>query len=257
MIQLSNKRLVAFLHDVIMIPIAWLGAYWLRFNLDVVPEQYLTPGLYLLPFVIIIQSGFFWYFGLYRGVWRYASIPDLMRIGKAVFFAALTGLLIYIWIHIPRSILPLYSILLVALLSGPRLLFRWFKDHKLAYKPGQRVLIAGAGHAGEQLIRDLLRAPDGDYLPVAFIDDDPDKKGREIHGIRILGTIDQLPKLVPELAIELVLIAIPSANHHEMKRLVEYCEQANVMFKTLPTTVDVISGKVSINDLREVSIEDL
>ena len=151
----------AFAHDLTMIPIAWLLAYWIRFNLGDIPVDYLYPGLTALMFVVPIQILAYWRFGLYRGMWRFASMADMMRIGKATLLgSALLVVTLFIFTRlqgIPRSVLILYPIILVLLLGGPRFIYRWFKDHRLKPIHGKRVLIIGAGSAGEMLARDLLK----------------------------------------------------------------------------------------------------
>ena len=119
-----RSRGAAFTHDLLMIPIAWLGAYWLRFNLENIPEPYLSQALAMLPVVIVVHVGVFLYFGLYRGVWRFASIPDLIRISKAVAAAVvLSAVAIFLltrMVDVPRAVVPLHALLLLALLTGPR-----------------------------------------------------------------------------------------------------------------------------------------
>ncbi|HEC05613.1 MAG TPA: hypothetical protein ENJ12_02065, partial [Thiolapillus brandeum] len=185
------NRGMAFLHDLLMIPLAWLGAYILRFNLEAVPDWFWQQALNSLLLVIPVQAAVFWVFGLYRGVWRFASLPDMIRIGKSV----LSGLLIItllLWLTrdfngIPRSVPVLYGILLMIFLSLPRMVYRFIKDQGARSKSAQRVLVVGAGSAGEMLVRDLLRDPERAYLPLAFVDDDASKRGREIHGVRVMG----------------------------------------------------------------------
>ncbi len=244
-----------------MIPIAWLGAYWLRFNLDSIPEPFFSKALLVLPVVVVTQGFVFWYFGLYRGVWRFASLPDLARILKAVFVglsvAAVAIFLMTRMQGIPRSVLPLYGLLLVGCLCGPRIVYRWVKDQQIYLGSEQRVLIVGAGSAGEMLVRDLLRDPSQGYVPVGFVDDDRSKKGREIHGVRVRGKCKRLPKLVKELGVRVVLLAVPSATSQEMRRLVGLCEEADVPFRTLPRLQDLVSGRSVLQELRPVSIEDL
>ncbi len=244
-----------------MIPAAWLGAYWLRFNLGVIPEPFLSHALMVLPFLFIVQGAVFWHFGLYRGVWRFASVLDLMRIVKAtVVGVALTALGIFLVTRmqgVPRSVFPLYALLLMVFLGGPRLVYRWVKDHKLLTLPGTRVLIVGAGRAGEMLVRDLLRNPHGGFRPIGFLDDDLRKKGKEIHHVRVLGKADRIADVAQRYSVDLVMLAVPSATSREMRRLVELCEQAGIPFRTLPQMEDLVSGRVTVNALREVSIEDL
>ncbi len=151
----------AFIHDALMIPISWFLALWLRYNLGPIPPTALENALLSLAIILPIQVSSFIVFGLYRGIWRFASLPDIIRIIKAVVVGAIVCIapIIFFSINggIPRSIPIIYTILLVMFLSGPRLLYRWFKDHHLYRRPGQRILIIGAGKAGEMLARDILR----------------------------------------------------------------------------------------------------
>ena len=256
-----RNRTAAFVHDVIMVPIAWLAAYWLRFNLDTIPGEYLAGAMTGLPVVVIIQAGVFWYFGLYRGVWRFASLPDLLRIAKAIGVGVcLSALLLFFTTRmegVPRSVFPLYAILLMLLLGGPRFLYRWIKDRQLYVTAGKRALIVGAGEAAETLVRELLRDRVRGYQPVGFVDDDVEKKGRELHGIRVLGNTEKIPRLVERMDIDLILIAVPSATSRQMRRIVGHCEQAGVPMRTLPAIKDIVSGRSVVSELRDISIEDL
>jgi FlaA1/EpsC-like NDP-sugar epimerase len=252
---------VAFIHDLGMVPIAWFAAYWLRFNFSTIPAEYLTQAWRWLPLLVMTQTGAFVYFGLYRGDWRFASMPDLMRIIKAVSVGTLVCLAVIFLLTrlntIPRTVFPAYWLLLIVALGTPRFFYRWLKDRKFYFGNRQRVLIAGAGRAGEMLVRDLLRDPERKLEPIGFVDDKRRKRGAEIHGIRVLGRCEQIPELVDTLEIDIVLIAIPSAGSRQLRRIVEYCEAANAPFRAVPCTQDLVAGRVSIQTLRELSIEDL
>lgn len=256
-----RQRLVAFLHDLAVIPIAWMGAYWLRFNLDSIPDQFLSQALLLLPLVWLVQGTMFWAFGLYRGIWRFASIPDMARILKSVLaglaIITITSFLLTRLENVPRSVFVLDGILLILLLGGPRILYRWTKDRHLYFGSGKPTLIVGAGSAGELLARDLLRSPTSYCHPIAFADDDPDKVGKEIHGYPVAGNCSSIPQIVKQLGIEMILIAMPSASVGQIRRVVEICENAGVPFRTLPRTQDIVSGRIGLKDLRDVHIEDL
>ena len=253
-------RALVFLHDLIMVVLAWLGAYWLRFNLAMPPPPYDAGALNALPIVLVIQILVFSQLGLYRGIWRFASVPDLIRIGKsAVVGVAIISVTLYFWNRlqdVPRSVLPLYVMLLGLFLSGPRLIYRMWKDQGVTLAAGQRTLIVGAGRAAELLVRDLLRARHSPFIPVALLDDNPGKKGSEIHGVRVRGQIGQIEALTAKLDIEAILIAVPSASDKEMRRIVELCERTGIPFLTLPSVQGMLAGQMSGN-LREVSIEDL
>ena len=258
---LLRTRSAAFVHDIAMIPIAWFGAYWLRFNLDGIPENFRLQALHMLPVLLAVQGSLFWYFGLYRGVWRFASMPDLARIIQAVVAGvAVAAVLLFLFTrlqNVPRSVFVLDGFLLVLLLGGPRFVYRWIKDRRLYDKQVKNVLIVGAGHAGEMLVRDLLRDPVHTYRPVGFVDDDMAKQGKEIHGVRVAGNCENLFDLVKDLNVQLIMLALPSSTSRQMQRIVGLCETSGLPFRSLPRMQDLISGQVSVKDLREVKIDDL
>jgi FlaA1/EpsC-like NDP-sugar epimerase len=256
-----RSRTAAFVHDLVMIPAAWMSAYWLRFNLGQIPDAFLDGALTALPLVILLQGSVNWLFGLYRGVWRFASLPDLTRIVKAA-LAGTALILFALFIFnrmqtVPRSVPVLYLLMLALLLSGPRILYRWLKDHRLGLRAGKRVLIVGAGRAGEMLARDMLRDPSQGWLPVAYVDDKLRRHGGEVHGIPVRGSTEMIPELVERLAVDLILLAIPSASTFEMQRLVDLCERTGKPFRTVPELQNLMTGQVSISQVRPVSIEDL
>ncbi|MCG8041895.1 MAG: nucleoside-diphosphate sugar epimerase/dehydratase [Candidatus Thiodiazotropha taylori] len=252
---------VALAHDVLMVPIAWFLAFWFRYNLEVVPVSFYQDALQALLYILPVQLVAFLLFGLYRGIWRFASLPDILRILKAVLVGTVVGVaLLFVFTRaggVPRSVPVIHAILLVMLLSGPRLIYRLLKDRHLDLAPGKRVLIVGSGKAGEMLARDILRNRRGDFRPVAFVDDKQRRQGREIHGLPVAGTSEDIPALCDELSIDIIMLAIPSASSSQMRRVVEFCESANVPFRSVPQLNDLMSGNVQINHLRQVSIEDL
>ena len=254
-------RAGVFLHDILMIPAAWYLAYWLRFNLGTIPENSLQVATLMLPVVVLCQSLSYFVFGLYRGIWRFASLYDFIRIGKSVYVGALIATLVIFAItgmqHVPRSVVPLYMILLFVFLSGNRALYRSFKDQRMRVSGGKRVLIIGAGESAQMLARDMLQHAQGEYLPVGMIDDDPDKLNREIHGIKVLGGFEDIPDVTEQQSVDLIVIAIPSLSSARMQNLVTICENAGTEFKTVPRLEDLISGQVTVNSIQEVSIEDL
>ena len=256
-----RSRAGAFVHDILMIPIAWLGALWLRFNLESIPAEFLDQALRILPVFIIVQGANFLYFRLYRGVWRFASLPDLVRILKAVVvgvsLCTVVAFLITRMDHIPRASLPLFAGLLVVLLTGPRLAYRLFKDRRPGGATSRTTLIVGAGRAGEMLARALLNDSSNEYSPIGFIDDDPDKKGREIHGVRVLGPCEKASEIAERKGADAIIIAIPSASSVQMRRIVERCELSNRPIRTIPHMTDLVSGRAAPSEVRAITIEDL
>jgi len=255
-----RSRLYIFIHDLFMVAVAWFGAYWLRFNMDI-PEYYVVAARQDFLYVLLIQAFFFWLFGLYRGVWRFSSLPDLMCISKVVlagvFCIAFSFFLYNRMEDLPRSVLPIYFFLLLVFLSVPRFFYRFWKERVLKEGSGKKALIVGAGAAGEMLARDLQSDPNSGYVAVAFVDDDPRKRKRNIRGLRVVGDISAIPRFVERLELDVVLIAIPSANDKQMQRIVELCEACNVSFQTLPSVKELLSNTVTRGNLRNVSIEDI
>ena len=244
----------------ILLSVLWGGAYFFA-GVAVKELPPLTVVLARVSLAAIALLPVFWYFGLYRGVWRFASMPDLVRIIKAVVFGvALTATTIFFVTRLeglPRAVFPIYGLVLLGFLGGPRFIYRWFRDHSLSRGSKQNALIVGAGSAGETLVRDLTRNPNSPYLPVAFADDDTTKKKTEIHGIRVVGTCDEIPEIIKKRAIDLILIALPSATSKQVRRIVGLSEQSGVPVRILPRLADLVSGEVGIKELRDVRIDDL
>ncbi|MCF7821494.1 MAG: polysaccharide biosynthesis protein [Mariprofundaceae bacterium] len=263
MSQLSvwTYRWLPLIHDAAWVPAALLMAFLLRFNLEGIPDPYVSGFWTLTAVALPVQLISFHYFGLYRGIWRFASIPDLIRILQAVVTGALvTFLLLFVWQRlegIPRSVTVLYPVLLIAGLAVPRLFYRWFKDRQFGFASGQgkRALIVGAGRAGELLVRDLLK--DGQYLPVAFLDDNRKKHGLDIHGVRVVAGSDAFEEQVRGLNIEIVLLAIPTASAALMRNLLDKSLALKIPCRTLPSLSELAEGKVEVGTLREIRIEDL
>ena len=255
------SRWPVLLHDSVMASVAWFLAYWLRFNLDRIPEPFAGHAFQFLPLIIVVHLGTSGLFGVPRGAWRFTSLHDLVAITKAVFFgAAVIAILIFLVTRleaVPRSVFPLHAVLLVGLLLGNRILYRLYRDREVVRQPGKRVLIVGAGAAGDMLVKEMRRANPRFYEPVGFVDDHPDKKGRDIQGVRVLDDCSTIPNLSKLLRVELVVLAIPSASAEEMRRIVELCDKSNVDYRTLPKVQDILDGTARSQDLRRVSLDDL
>ncbi len=255
-------KLPVLLFDIGVIPVAWYTAYWLRFNMHPYPSIITSSHSYLaLSALTLMQVSCYYYFKTYKGLWRYFSLNDVVRILKATVTATILVIpvlyLSSVLQHLPRAVFPLYGIIITTFLCGGRLLARmqWDKNGAVENGEKKRVLIVGAGLAGEGLARDLRRS--NYYLPVGFADDNPRKRGMDVHGVPVLGPLRHLEALVNEYEIELIFIAIPSARSATMRRIVNYCEQSNVPFRTLPSITALAAGRVEVDALRPVNIEDL
>ena len=235
------------LHDMLVIPIAWFFAYWLRYNLEAIPDVFLRSAVAALPVVVAVQAVTNIFVGVHRGEWRFVSLPDLALIFRSVLFGT-TAVAFTLFLvaerlqYVPRSVFILYALILSALMCGTRLLYRLYKDRHFSTRSGRKVVILGAGAAGEQLLRDLTRNHPNRYNIVAFLDDDPTKIGRQIHRVPIVASPDVLQDLIYRWDIDLVLIAVPSANDVQMQRLVTICEKTDVEFRTLPGAHELVSG---------------
>jgi FlaA1/EpsC-like NDP-sugar epimerase len=260
LIGVLHPRLAVVVHDLGMAALAWWLAKFLRYMLlhagvaDFMPLEF--------PLVLAVQGGVFAWTGLYKGLWRFASLPDLWNIVRASLVGTLgIGLVLFLYTRldgVPRSTFILYPIVLSILLGGPRLAYRFWKDSRLdlfASRKSQRVIIIGAGRAGETLARDLRR--DARYQLVGFVDDDASLRGARLHGIPVLGVMDQIPRLAREVAAQMILIALPGASTAQMRRVVELCQESGVTFRTVPRLDDVVAGRAQFNQIKEVAIEDL
>ena len=255
------RALLAFAHDVAAAAIAWTGLYWLRFNLDLHQPQ-LSDMIRTLAWVLPLQAGIFLAFGLYRGLWRFASVPDLQRIVLAVGLGAVAIPVVLVMLRltavVPRSILILYPLILIFLMAGSRFAYRIWKEHRL-YSPlaalGEPVLILGAGEAGARLTKELAHSRQ--WRVVGLLDDDPAKQGRLLRNISVLGPIAELPLWVKRFGVRTVIIALPAAAHGVRRRVAELCAAAGVEALTVPSYDDLISGRSQLTTIRHVELDDI
>ncbi|MBC7803160.1 MAG: polysaccharide biosynthesis protein, partial [Candidatus Parcubacteria bacterium] len=259
---LPIRSLLAFLHDVVVSAAAWLIAFSLRFNLEVPPE-YLRTALATLPWVVLVNALLFWRLGLYRGLWRYASLPDLQKILAAVFIAALGVPALLLFAApvpaVPRSVFLIAPLLLIGAMSGSRLLYRAWKERRLlglVRNPGASpAIVLGAGASASALLRDL--ASSSEWRVVALLDDDRRKHGGAIHDVKVLGGLDSVGALAGNMGVAQAIIAMPGATHAARKRALELCQAAGLRVMTVPAYSDIVSGKVSVSQLRLVELDDL
>jgi FlaA1/EpsC-like NDP-sugar epimerase len=256
------RLLLAFIHDVAAVAFAWLAAFWLRFNLDIT-AYYQGVALMRLPPVVVIYAFAFMGLGLYRGLWRFASLPDMRRIAIAVGLGglALPALLAFVRLgsEVPRTVYVLTPVLLLLIMAGNRLLYRAWKEGHLGgvlSKPDAApVLVLGAGIAGAGLLKEL--AVSSSWHVVGLLDDDPAKQGATLMGVRIRGPIDQVGPIAARLDVRHAVIAMPGATHQRRKRAVELCTGAGLSVMTVPALSDIVSGKVAVSALRPLELDDL
>ena len=258
----SNLRTVlAMLHDFVAAGVAWALAYLLRFNFDL-PANFAAELELTLIWVVPLQMTIFWQFGLYRGIWRYASTGDLRRIVLAVALSAAAIPLLFwmlrLGLVIPRSVLVINPLLLILLMGGGRFVYRLWKEQGLyggIRLDGEPVLVLGAGDAAASLAKDLAKS--SDWRLVGFLDDNAERHGRTLNGIRVLGALDSLPGWAERLGVQQVIIAMPSSSHQQRKRAIQLCDAARVKALTVPSFDDLMSGKVAVSQLRAIELDDL
>ena len=251
----------AFTHDLVACGAAWLIAYWLRFNLDI-PGPFVEVAVESLMWVVPIYGALFLWFGLYRGLWRFASLPDLKRILAAIAVGAIavpTAMFMFqIDVPVPRSVLITSPVFMAMIMGGSRLAYRAWKEHSLdSLVPEQRepVFVLGAEEAAVNLIRELARSPQ--WKVVGVFDDDATKHGRQLHGTNVLGGLDDLPQWKQKLGIQHAIIAMPEASHIARRHAVELCRNAGLDVLTVPSFDDLMSGRVTISQIRHVELDDL
>ena len=259
--MMIGRGLLVILHDLAASALAWLLAFWLRFNLDLPPE-FQAAALATLLWVVPVQAFVFWYFGLYRGIWRFASLPDLKRILKAVAVGAvaLPTLLVLFRVQevVPRSVLLLDPILLILIMGGSRFAYRAWKDHRLnaLLTDARPVLILGAGSAADFLLREMARTPSG-YQAVGLLDDDAAKLGRHIQGVTVLGRLADIGRWRERTGVQDVILAMPAAPASVRKAVVETCAGLGMNLLTVPSMNDLMQGRVSVESLRKIELDDL
>ncbi len=261
------RSLLKFLLDVILIALAYSVALLLDEDF-VISSTYLDRFLHSFPYVVGIQALVLLTSKLYSNIWRYASLQDVLEIFKAVTLAVVMtafGLLF------ARDTLVFYRTLLVldwgvlmALMLSSRFIFRFYRENcsllpqRFHQQPeGHATLIVGAGDAGNLLIKEVQRHNNTGFKIVGLVDDNPEKQGLKLGGIPVLGQTSQLPKLIRELHVEEVIIAVPSAHKKFIRKIVACCKSSGVQFKTLPSIPDLIDGSVAISQIRKVEIDDL
>ena len=258
---LNPRSALAFLHDVIAAGAAWLAAFWFRFNFDIQPE--FVPVMWItVGWVMALDAVCFWLFGLYRGLWRYASIHDLRLIVIAVGVAAIAFPALVVLIQpgfvVPRSVFVLHPLLLLFFMGGSRLLYRAWKERnigKLGALYGKPVVILGAGDAAVALLKDLSNS--AEWRVIGLLDDDDTKQKRQILGATVLGRIADLPALAARFAIEYAIIAMPGVSHGVRRRVVSICQGAGLKMLTVPSFDDLVGGKVTVSQIRNVELDDL
>jgi FlaA1/EpsC-like NDP-sugar epimerase len=274
-----NKNfLIIFVVDVLLLAAALYDAFLIRFEFNI-PPFYLDLFLRMLPYVIVTKITCLCFFDLYRGMWRYTSISDLLNIIKA---ATASSLLITLFIAFkmrfigyPRSVFIIDCFLTILFIAGFRLLVRLFFERlareksnksmpqqfmslfKRYPKSVKKLLIIGAGDCGEKILREIRDNSSLNLKVIGFLDDNRNKIGRKIHGVPVLGLVSEISSAIKKVRADEALIALPSATGSQMRKIVEHCKESGIPFKTVPGYGELINGRVSVKSIRDVAYPDL
>jgi FlaA1/EpsC-like NDP-sugar epimerase len=263
----NRHRLWQVAIDAGLIALAWIASWYVRFEGDLRPvyyDRYLEWDVVVL--VVGIMLPVFVAFGFYNRWWRYVSTQDMWGVLRGVTAAVIAAFLVFTLLDfhpasVPRGIWIVDLLLLLAFVMGVRLLARTLIERPAAralVARGKEVLIVGAGDAAQLILREMLRNPAVGYTPIGLVDDDPRKKNLRLHGVRVLGTSDELPELLRERKPDELLIAIPSAAGDVRERIVQVARAAKVPVKTLPALNELITGDFNLTgQIRPVEVEDL
>ena len=277
--RILNKNFLSVLiADALLIAASWYVSHLLRFNFQV-PEG--APGLSIrvIPLIIFVKIVSFYFFDVYQGMWRYTGLQDLINIVKASISSSLVVFFLFYLtqelVGFARSVFVIDWILTLLFIGGLRFsirLYYWVgtgdesvRINIRRFVPSKRqkqnsaknLLIIGAGDAGEKIYREIRDNARLHYRTVGFVDDNPSKTGKKIHGVPILGTISELETLSRTANAEEILIAVPSATSRQIRKIVTHCEGCGIPFKTLPGMGELINGKVSVKAIRDVAYPDL
>ena len=256
----KNKRFLLLMGDAVIVGLCMYLALLFRFE-GRIESAHMATFLRMLPLIILARLVIFWFFGLYRGIWRYAGVKDFSSIIKAVTLgsAILTAAIFFLRLPYSRTVLAVDWLLNLAFIGGARFTVRMWREWCSERRMGtaKRVLIMGAGDAGEMVLREMRSHPEAGYLPVGFIDDHRRKQGMSIHGVKVLGRRGDIPRAVKERNIEEIIIAMPSASGKVIRNIVSICEEAGVKCKTIPGLNELIRGQVNIKEVRDIELEDL
>ncbi len=269
-ITITHKRFLLFIVDVIFFPLALYLAYFLRFD-TTIPAEFFVQFKWTILIFIVIRILINFLFGLYKRLWRYMGIHDFLTIFKSISLGSLVIITLIIYLskyseqfralmilNHPRSVFVIEWLFSLLFVGGTRSLVRIYREVYIKKVVEQKeVLIIGAGNAGEMLVRDIQRNPQLGYHPVGFVDDDINKVGDCIHNIKILGTLKDIPEIVQKKNIKEIIIAIPSASSKIMRKVVDYCQNTGCIYKTMPGINDIVDGRITIKQIRNVEIDDL
>jgi len=272
-VPIRNRFLL--IGDVFLIVAAVLGSFVLRLEFGPLFSYYFPQAFWMIVLALIIKPAVYYIFGLYRRLWAYASAREMVLIISAVSAASVVlsiavTLMTFFqsrlpgYLGFPRSVMVIDWLLSISLTGGLRFASRIIAESRSTaagdlnpeIKP-RRVLIIGAGDAGALVIREIQKNPQLKLTPICFLDDDPAKQKSQIHDVEVIGVLEDLARTILSKRIEEVIIAIPTAPGKIIRHVADVCREKNIPFRTMPGVYELIGGKVSVNRLRNVNINDL
>jgi len=263
---MQKSKILFLLADIILVSLSVLLAFLIRFE-GQIPNRYFINIQGIILLALLITLPIFYFLKLYAFSWVYVSLAELISLTKATILSFLLLTAFYfifrdhpIFSGFPRSTLFITYFFIFVLCGGirfsKRVYLQIFSKGKTEFK--EKTLIVGAGDAGEEILRNILATKKSPYFPIGFVDDEPQKQGVVIHGIKVLGKIDEIPEIVKSENIEAMIIALPSAGAKVIKKTVEMGRKANLRrIKIVPSLSEIMDGRVSVGNLREIEVEDL
>jgi FlaA1/EpsC-like NDP-sugar epimerase len=257
----SHRAVLAFAHDLTAAAACWAFAFWLRFNLEV-PDGFLPALSTVIATSLPMHAVIFWSLGLYRGSWRYASLPDLKRIALACFLGALAVPAMLAFLRtgtaVPRSTFILSPLLLAAMMAGSRIAYRAWKERALyghVQLTGEPVLVIGAGDVTVNLLREIGQS--SQWRAVGILEDDLAWQGQALLGVPVLGEVKDIGRWAARLDCRQAIVSLPTASASLRRRAAEQAGAAGLTVLTVPSYDDLLSGKVTVSQIRRIELEDL
>lgn len=255
-----KRKLILIFTDIFLVSLSYLGSFFLRFDF----QEFLDYISFIetsLPIIVVVTIPVFIRTGMYKAVWRYASVDCLVTSIKAITVSTIISVVLIFFLQeyrIPRSIFIMYWFIFLAGACGIRFSTRIYRHYVTNDKmDGRRVLVYGAGEAGQMIVKEMRYGSSLGYNPVCFVDDDTTKIGMKLHSLPIYSGLNKLNDIIMENSIEEVLIAIPSTSGKKVRKIIDSCKDSNVKIKTLPSMSDIVDGKVSLTQIREIEVDDL
>ncbi|WP_372663101.1 polysaccharide biosynthesis protein [Cohnella sp.] len=245
--------------DILMVWISIVSSYYFRFD-GAVPYHYIQQGIVFGVISSVFCAASMFYFKLYNRIWRYASIGELVSISKAVISSCILAYAATYFVYgntVPLSIFARNLETILLLLGGSRFLWRVYRDNYKQNTELKKALIVGAGECGMLIAKEIKFNKKSTVYPVAFIDDDFRKTSLQVYGLPVIGSRNDIPAIVDQQQIEVIIIAIPSVSKKEISDIIDICKTTKAKLKIIPPLQDIIQGKVTLNTIRDVQVEDL